>query len=62
MIAIARIFILFIVQAASFTFRSLEPLDKNRQSSFHYWVTCYTSDLDWMVAIVFDNREEMYEV
>ncbi len=62
MIAVARILILFIVLAASFTFCSSEPLDKNRQSSFYYWVTCYTSDLDWMLAIVFDNREEMYEV
>ncbi len=62
MIAVTRILILFIVLAASFIFHSSELLDKNRQSSFHYWVTYCTSDLDWMVAIVFDNREEMYEV
>ncbi len=60
MIAIARILILFIVLAASFTFRSSEPMDKNRQSSFHYWFKCCTSDVDWMVAIVFNNREEVY--
>ena len=60
MSVIACIFILFIVLAASFTFCSSKLLDKNGQSLFHYWVKCYTIDLNWMVVIVFDNRKEMY--
>ena len=46
--------------AVSFTFCFLKPLDKNGQLSFYYLVKCYTSDLDWMIAIVFDNGEKMY--
>ena len=60
MIAVTCIFILFIVLAASFMFYFLEFLDKNGQLSFYYWVKYCTSDLDWIVAIVFDNKEEMY--
>ena len=38
----------------------LEFLEKNGQSSFYYWIKYYTSDLDWIVIIVFDNEKEMY--
>ena len=60
MIVITHILIFFLVLAASFMFCFLELLDKNGQSSFYYWVKCCTSDLDWMITIIFDNGEEMY--
>ena len=62
LIDFAYIFIFFIVLVAGSMFYFSEPLDKNDQSLFDEQVEYYTFDLDWLIAIVFDNIKEIYWV